>query len=108
MRQLSGSGFKLAVVGALLLGLVFGVVGVRSANFHGIAFSKTCVDPTLVGSALECSFRITNDDDGNNPEIIFSLSDVVQASGGAVPTGNLLPSLELVFAPTSGAGAPSC
>src|SRR6187455_342579 len=98
--HLSRSALKFTVSAVLLLGLV---VGVGSANFHGIAFAKTCVDPTFVGSPLECSFRVTNQDDGNNDEIIFSLSDVVTSAGGAQPSGELLPSLELIFDPATGA-----
>src|SRR5215217_5027927 len=108
MRYLPRSGARLTILAALLFGLVFGVGGVQSANLHGIAFSKTCEDPTLVGAPLQCRFGVSNFDTGHNPEVIFSLSDVVQSSGGAIPTGNILPTLELIFNPVSGAGAPTC
>ena len=64
--------------------------------------------PTVVGQPLECRFLISNFDTGHNPEQIFSLSDTVNSFNGPVPSGNLLASLELVFAPATGPLAPTC
>lgn len=50
----------------LMLGLVLGVGSAQSANLHGIAFAKTCEDPTTVGAPLRCFFGVTNFDTGHN------------------------------------------
>src|SRR3954467_4104565 len=88
------------VAGVLLLG----VSGGLSADFHGIAFVKGCDTPTKIGDPYNCAYSILNVvDTAHDTEQITGLSDVVHSAGGDVGSGDILPSLQLIFS-----GAVTC
>src|SRR5215831_13454055 len=97
----------LVVVGAML---AFGTSSAFAA-FHGIGVSKGCTSPTKIGDAYTCSVQIFNIvDTGHDTIRISGLSDTVNAASGAVTTGNILPTVGLIFSDptvtcTGGSGA---
>src|SRR3954454_5883107 len=103
----------LAVLAALSAVLVLGVPSAMAA-FHGVAQTKQCASPTKIGDSYVCTAQILNVvDTGQDTIRVTGLSDVVNASGGGVPTGNILASTGLVFSGAvtctggSGAGTPA-
>src|SRR5215831_6632914 len=88
----------LVVVGAML---AFGTSSAFAA-FHGIGVSKGCTSPTKIGDAYTCSVQIFNIvDTGHDTLRISGLSDTVNAASGAVTTGNILPTVGLIFSDPS-------
>lgn len=84
----------LGAVAAVLL--VFGVSGALGAQFHGIAFTKGCEDPTNIGDPYTCAYQILNViDTGQDTLVVTGLSDQVHAASGDVNSGNILGALEL-------------
>ncbi len=77
--------------------LVFGA-GNASAAFHGIAVTKGCPSPVKIGDPYTCAVQILNSvDTGHDTLRVTGLSDQVNSAGGAVTTGNILPSTGLIF-----------
>jgi hypothetical protein len=102
-----------ALVGACAVAalLVLGVGTASAQQFHGIAFTKGCQPNTAIGQPLTCAFQILNLVDGGQDTLqISNVTDVVNSAGGAVNSGNILGSLQLVFSSptvscTGGGGA---
>ncbi len=68
------------------------------AAFHGIGVGKTCVSPVKVGAAYTCQLQILNVVDTAHDTLrLTGFTDQVNAAGGAVQSGNLMPSTGLVF-----------
>src|SRR5437764_15047274 len=89
--------WKAAVgLAALAATLVFGATGALSAQFHGIAIVKGCVDPTNIGDPYSCGYQILNvADTGHDTLVVTGLSDQVHAASGDVNSGNILGALQL-------------
>src|SRR5215471_20279663 len=95
----------LALVGAVIAGFAIGVPNAFAA-FHGVGSAKTCTSPTKIGVAYVCSGQILNTvDQGFDTIEVTGLSDTVNASGGSVPSGEILPSVGLIF---GGTGTVTC
>src|SRR5262249_15148778 len=78
--------------------LVFSVGSASAQQFHGIAFTKGCAEPTSIGSPLNCAYQILNVVDAAQDTVMVNgLTDVVHASGGDVSSGNIFGALQLVF-----------
>src|SRR5436190_10916000 len=92
-------GMLLTVVAAAVLAVAPGAL----AAFHGVAMTKGCLSPRNVGQTYTCAVQIQNIVDTAHDTVrVTGLSDTVNASGGAVPTGNILGSVGLVFGGTPG------
>ena len=78
-------------IGAVAAMFAFGVVGASSADVqHGIGFTKGCASPTAIGQPYLCSYSVRNIlDEARDTLTINGLADVVHASGGDVPSGNI-------------------
>src|SRR6187549_1519840 len=101
MRLLGWRG--LLGLGVVATALVFGA-GNAPAAFHGIATTKGCTSPVKIGDPYTCAVQILNSvDTGHDTLRVTGLSDQVNSAGGAVTTGNILPSTGLVFS-----GAVTC
>ena len=89
----------LAGVAVFSVLMLISIGGAQAQNaFHGIGFVKGCDSPTKVGDPYICSYQILNVVDTAHDTIkITGLTDVVHSAGGDVPSGNILPSLQLVF-----------
>jgi hypothetical protein len=91
--------------------LVFWVGSASAQQFHGIAFTKGCSPTTNIGAPMMCAFQMLNLVDGGQDTLqINDVEDVVNSAGGAVNSGNVLGSLQLVFSGptvscTGGSGA---
>src|SRR4029079_13510447 len=84
----------LAVIGTML------ALGAPSAfaAFHGIGVGKSCVSPVKVGAAYTCQLQILNVVDTAHDTLrLTGFTDQVNAAGGAVQSGNPMPSTGLVF-----------
>ena len=84
----------LAVMGTML------ALGVPSAfaAFHGIGVAKECVSPTRVGDPYVCTVLVANIVDTAHDTLrLTALNDTVNSAGGAVPSGNILPTTGLIF-----------
>src|SRR5262249_17827484 len=102
--KLGGGGVRMRARWRLFVGLCFAVgvmvFGASSAlaAFHGIGVTKGCNSPTKIGDAYTCSVQIFNIvDTGHDTLRISGLTDTVNSAGGPVPTGNILPTVGLIF-----------
>jgi hypothetical protein len=85
---------------------------VLAQGFHGITFSKGCESPTAIGAPYLCRYVIANaggdtgDGSGSSIDTLTfkGLTDIVHADPGDVPSGEILPLLELKVT----AGAATC
>src|SRR4051812_18009129 len=87
------------VIGLAAIGTML-ALGAPSAfaAFHGIGVGKSCTSPVKIGGSYTCQVQILNVVDTAHDTLrVTGLSDQVNAAGGAVSTGNILPSTGLVF-----------
>jgi len=72
--------------------------GSQSVAFHGIIFTKDCASPAVVLAPYSCSYSAVNNVDTAGDTLrISSLNDQVHAIAGDINSGNILPSVRLVF-----------
>jgi hypothetical protein len=88
--------------------------GPQSIAYHGIAFTKDCATPVVVGNPNLCSWNVANVlDTAHDTMRVSGLTDIVHAALGEVNSGNILASVPIVFngpvscSGGSGAGTPS-
>ncbi len=80
---------------------------------HGATALKVCVPEntlsgtTDVGQPYVCSYGIEDTDQFKDGITVSDIDDVIETSGGAVDSGNILSKLQLTF-DSSAAGSPSC
>ena len=98
--------FRVALFTVALAALSIGTVAPVSAQpvLQGLGVAKGCVASTPVGSPYACLYGFANNrgvNPSNNTITVTSVVDTVFASGGNVASGNILPSLSLVFSGTA-------
>jgi hypothetical protein len=97
---------KLLIAGAFLLAtcLIVGPGALAADVTHGIAFTKGCSSPTVVGQPYSCSYTVQNIvDDAHDTLTISGITDTVHAASGDVVNSNVLDN-----APVSPHGGASC
>ena len=97
---------RVALFTVALAALSIGTVAPVSAQvvLQGLGVAKGCDSSTPVGEPYDCLYGFTNNpgvNPSNNTITITSVVDTVFASGGNVASGNILPSLSLVFSGTA-------
>ena len=101
---------RVALFTVALAALSIGTVAPVSAQpvLQGIGVAKGCDASTPVGDPYGCAYGFTNNpgvNPSNNTITITSVVDIVFAAGGNVASGNILPSLSLVFTGTASCSA---
>jgi hypothetical protein len=86
----------LVLMSVLVFGTNMGIAPVvaQSVGTHGIGFAKGCDSPVNVGDPYNCGFLIANTillDTHRDTLTVDSLTDVVHAFNGDIPSGELLP-----------------
>jgi len=91
--------FVLALIGlALAAAPLGGAAATGGPAFHGIGFAQACAGPLHVGDPVSCSARIANTvDEAGDTVRVTSLSDRVETALGTSASGEILPSVRLVF-----------
>jgi hypothetical protein len=73
--------------------------GLPPALQHGIAFTKGCTSPTVVGDPYQCSYTVRNIlDTAHDTLTIKGLVDTVHSSGGDVNSGNVIGAVQITVA----------
>jgi hypothetical protein len=106
-RRTTGRRFLILATAAVGVFLAFGLPSALGQQASGGA-AKGCDSPVLVGQSMVCNYGFRNLDDTGDTYHLTSMVDVVQTSGGAVSSGNMIGSLALTPGSSSTGQATTC